>query len=489
MTSYILSRDEMYRADRATIEAGTPSRALMQNAAAAAAKIILERYGARPCAVLCGPGNNGGDGMLIAQHLHKNNWPVKVILFAPREELKGDAAWALSQYEGPVELYQPSVFDRKPLVIDAIFGIGLARALDGAERAAVEKLNFLKLPCVAIDIPSGVDADTGAVLGVAPKCEITIAFGAKKRGHVLLPGKSFCGELMVADIGIGRETVVALNPVVLENTPSLWRREFPQLSLDTHKYMRGMVLLRGGKILTGAAKLAARASRRIGAGGVMIACDEESLPLYAADQPGMLLSKIESVRGFLKLAKLERTKAILLGPGQGVSHETRKTVLKSLTLQKPIVLDADAITSFAGRGQQLALQIQKYKTPLVITPHEGEFARLLPELADHPNKVEAAQMAAKFMGAAFILKGSDTVIADANGNVVINTNAPPTLATAGSGDVLAGFCAGLLAQGMDMFRAASAAVWLHAEAANIFGPGLIAEDLPEKLPEALRETF
>jgi hydroxyethylthiazole kinase-like uncharacterized protein yjeF len=382
------------------------------------------------------------------------------------------------RWKGARMALTPEALDGARLVVDALFGAGLSRPLEGAAAQMVEALN--DLPVAAVDIPSGVSGDTGLPLGgVYVKAALTVTFFRKKPGHLLLPGHLLCGETVVADIGIPPD---AANTTLHENTPALWH--FPWPRLEGHKYSRGhCVVVSGPAHATGAARLAARAALRVGAGLVSVASPPEAVAVNAAHLTAVMLKPFEDADGLAKLLSDRRLNAVVLGPGLGVSGETRALVDAALKSGGSVVLDADALTSFHTDPEALFNRLHER---CVLTPHAGEFERLFPGLLDEASsKVEAARSAAARAGCVVLLKGADTVIAHPGGKAAINANAPPTLATAGAGDVLAGLIGGLLAQHMTAFDAACAGTWLHGEAANCFGPGLIAEDLPDMLPTVL----
>jgi NAD(P)H-hydrate epimerase len=486
MTGEILTCAEMSRADAFAVAHGVPSLTLMENAGRVVADAIAARF--KPCAVtvLCGPGNNGGDGFVVARLLDESGFIVRV---AHDAEPKGDAAAMSDQWKGTRVAMEPEALDGARLVVDALFGAGLSRPLEGAYAQIVEALN--DLPVVAVDIPSGVSGDTGQPLGgVYVKAALTVTFFRKKPGHLLLPGRALCGETVVGDIGIPAE---AANTRLHENSPALW--DFPWPRLEGHKYARGhCVVVSGPAHATGAARLAARAALRVGAGLVSVASPPEAVAVNAAHLTAIMVKPFEGAAGLGQLLADRRLNAVALGPGLGVGKETRElvtTVLKSDAgasagagaTKKGVVLDADAVTSFKDEPQTLFALLDDR---CVLTPHEGEFERLFPGLLDQSaSKLDAARAAAARALCVVLLKGADTVIAAPAGKAVINANAPPFLATAGAGDVLAGLIAGLLAQGMTAFEAACAGAWLHGEAARHFGPGLIAEDLPDMLPAIL----
>jgi NAD(P)H-hydrate epimerase len=478
----ILTVAEMARADALAISGGVAGLTLMEAAGDAVAREVRRRWPRGPVAVLCGPGNNGGDGFVAARLLQEAGWPVRLALLGERAALRGDAAAAAAGWTGEVVPLAPAILDGAALAVDALFGAGLARPLEGAARAVVETLTTRHLPCLAVDLPSGVQGDTGQVLGAAPQATATVTFFRRKPAHLLLPGRALAGDVVVADIGIPASVLGEIRPTLVENTPALWLDRFPWPQLADHKYRRGHLLIAGGEVMTGAARLAARAARRIGTGLVTLACTRASHPIYAADSAGLITAIADDDAAFAALLADRRRNALLIGPGLGVTPQTRQRTVAGLAAGKACVIDADALTAFADRPQDLFAAVRE---PSLLTPHEGEFARLFPDLASLPSKLERACRAAERTGMTVLLKGADTVIAAPDGRAAINCNAPPTLATGGSGDVLAGMAAGLMAQGLAPFEAAAAAAWLHGDAATAFGPGLIAEDLPERLPASL----
>ncbi len=431
----LLTPAEIARADAA---AGN-IQALMDAAGRAVARAILQRY--RPCRVLvlAGPGNNGGDGKAAARYLAESGWPVKVAdAFTARDE---DVR-------------------RAGLVIDAVFGAGLSRDVPESIAALLSAAPRI----VAVDVPSGVDGATGAVRGFAPQAELTITFFRKKPGHLLHPGRGLCGELLLREIGMPASVLGPIAPQAWENTPALFT--LPARVATGHKYSAGDVTVLAGE-LAGAARLACAAARRAGAGMVTLAADAPmTLP-----EAGLIL-RTDPLSALLQDP---RRQTWVVGPGLGVAR-AGETLAQLIAAEKAIVADADALTACAGAPERL-------RGAAVITPHTGEFTRVFGAIG--PSKLEAARRAAKACGAVTVLKGADTVIAAPDGRAAINANAPPWLATGGTGDVLAGLTAALLAQGMAPFPAACAAVWLHGQAAQSLGPGLLAEDLPAALPRIM----
>jgi ADP-dependent NAD(P)H-hydrate dehydratase / NAD(P)H-hydrate epimerase len=480
----VLTTEQMYAADQMAEAGGVPGLTLMENAGRAVAEAIRARWQPRPVAVLCGPGNNGGDGFVVARLLAEAGWDVGVALLGKRDALKGDAAAMAARWTGAIGDLTRDCLEGRSLAVDAVFGAGLTRAVTGAVAETLREIAARRIDCVAVDTPSGVQGDSGQILGVAPTAQLTVTFFRKKPGHLLAPGRFHCGETIVADIGIPESVLAEIRPALYENRPGLWLDRFPRPDPGTHKYKRGhAIVLCGGPSKTGAARLAARGALRSGAGLVTVLGPPDALEVNAASLTAIMVGAFDGVQDLAAQLADARRNVVLIGPGNGVGEATRANVLTALRLGKHCVLDADALTSFEGRADELFAAL----TPkCILTPHEGEFARLFGAI-DAPDKVSQTLEAAKRAGATVLLKGPDTVIASPDSRAAINADAPPTLATAGSGDVLAGFCLGLIAQGMPGFEAASAAAWLHGAAATAFGPGLIAEDLPETLPKVLRD--
>lgn len=483
MTAEVLTVHEMYAADRFAVEHGVASLDLMEEAGLAVANEICKRWSPCSCAVLCGPGNNGGDGFVVARHLSARGFDVWVEAAGDIAQLKGDAAHMAGLWAGetiPLDGGGRSA----ELFVDALFGAGLSRPLDGAVRRRVLDLKQLQSPVVAIDVPSGIQGDTAKAFDdVAVDAVLTVTFFRKKPAHLLLPAALKCGEVIVADIGVPEAAIAAIKPTLFENGPALWRYPWPRS--EGHKYDRGhCVVVSGPAHATGAARLAARGALRIGAGLVSVASPSDALAINAAALTAIMVKPCAGASGLSQLLKDKRFNAVVVGPGCGVGRTTKALVAAALASGAACVLDADALTSFADEPQALFALLRE---PAVLTPHQGEFERLFPGLlGKSPNKIEAARAAAAQAKCTVLIKGSDTVAARPDGRAIINSHAPPALATAGSGDVLAGFIGGLMAQGLNSFDAAAMAAWLHAETARMFGPGLIAEDLPEELPKVFR---
>ncbi len=542
----LLTTAEMADADRRAVALNIPSLMLMENAGRAVAETSAAMVPAGGgILILCGPGNNGGDGFVAARHLQNKGFSISLILLGRLESLTGDAASMAARWSGPTLETDPAgpfrtsggTPARHPwtplpigadtrLIVDALFGAGLSRPLTEKAADLVRAANASGLPILAVDVPSGLDGNRGNALShpsAADDCSSlavgetvaaarTVTFFRRKPGHLLHPGRRLCGEVTVAHIGIPPAVLDAIAPRTHANAPALWRAAFPQLTHDTHKYTRGhAIVVSGPADATGAARLGARGALRIGAGLVTLVGNAAATAVNAAHVTAIMLKIAATPDALSEILADTRRNAVLIGPGAGVGTFTARNVLAALASPAAVVLDADALTSFAPDAQtedaprdaarmgfmtrrdepapdaaRLYEAIAARTGRVVMTPHEGEFARLFGALDG--SKLDRARAAAATSGAVVILKGADTVIAAPDGRAAINENAPPWLATAGSGDVLAGFVTGLLAQTMPAWEAACAAVWLHGACAQAHGPGLIAEDLPEILPRVLREV-
>jgi hydroxyethylthiazole kinase-like uncharacterized protein yjeF len=490
----ILTTAEMAEADRLAIAGGIAGIELMENAGRAVADAAGAVLQGQRVVIVAGPGNNGGDGFVAARHLAERGYSVRVSFVGEQKRLKGDAALAADRWSGPVEEASPVSLTDCDIVIDALFGAGLARDVEGLPRAMIRAMNAAAVPLIAVDLPSGVNGTTGAVMGVAVNATHTVTFFRRKTGHLLLPGRLHCGTIGVADIGIPDSVLDQIKPATFANRPQLWGRAFPFPAPTGHKYSRGhAVVVSGGLSTTGAARLAARGALRAGAGLVTIASPREALSVNAACNMAVMVRPVDGASELAEFLCDKRRNTVVLGPGGGVGQAMRELTMAALASDAAAVLDADAMTSFAEEPAALMSGIAKRTgRSVVLTPHEGEFYRVFKAINDNPKvhaKLEKTRAAARLSKAVVLLKGADTVVAAPDGRASIADNGPPNLATAGSGDVLSGMIAGLLAQGMPDFEAACAAVWLHGEAANEFGPGLIAEDLTEALPAVYLRLF
>ena len=490
----VLTTAEMERADRLTIAAGTPGFALMLSAGQAVAQAAMDLVEEGPIVVVAGRGNNGGDGFVAAAELAARGREVSLILLCERDSLQGDAASAARGWKYPVLPFNPQAIGKPALIIDALFGAGLNRPVKGDPYEMIEAINANGAPVLAVDLPSGINGDTGAVMGIAVRATGTVTFFRPKPGHLLLPGRMYCSRVRVADIGIDAGVLAEIRPRTFENVPQLWRESFPMPRIDGHKYVRGhTIVVSGGVATTGAARMSARGALRAGSGLVTVASPGDALAVNAAALTAVMVRAIDTAVEFAELLTDKRLNTCVIGPGAGVGDRTRDFVLTALSAKRHLVLDADALTSFADAPDHLFDAIKASHDPeVVLTPHEGEFPRLFSDISNkHPlrSKLERVRAAAERCGAIVLLKGPDTVVASPDGRATIAANAPPWLATAGAGDVLAGMIAGLLAQGVAAFEAASIGVWMHGEAAREAGPGLIAEDLPEVLPAVFRHLY
>lgn len=478
----LLTPEEMARADGLAVQAGVSGSALMEKAGLAVAETArsLLPAGGR-VAVMTGPGNNGGDGYVAARLLAEAGFETTVWMAASREKLSGDAAFAAAAWTGSAKGLSSAITDGADLIIDAVFGAGLSKPVQGILARTFETINESGIPVIAVDLPSGIDGASGQVKGAALKARETVTFFRMKPGHVLYPGRAWCGRIGVADIGIPNSALDVIRPKAWRNHPGLWT--LPKLEPEAHKYDRGHTIAVAGKAsATGAARLAARGALRAGSGLVTVATPAASVPTVAGQVTAIMVAEADGPAGLSAVLEDERRNSIVMGPGLGVGAATRALVAAALSSKAAVVLDADALTSYADEPGDLYTAVRGRDAPVVLTPHDGEFVRLFGDLGKLYGRPERARMAADLSGAVVVAKGPDSVVAAPDGRVAINDNAPPQLATAGSGDVLAGIVAGLLAQGMDAFEAATAAVWLHGAAGRSRGRGLIAEDIPEALP-------
>jgi len=487
----LLSIEEMRRAEAMAIEQGVAAAALMENAGSNAAGIIASKIQTRPAVVLCGPGANGGDGFVIARKLKEAGWAVTVALLGERQQLKGPAAMMADLFDGEIKPLSTAVLEGTELIIDALFGTGLSRALDGEVAAIVEAANRHPAPIVAIDIPSGVNADTGAADGIAIQAAITITFHLKKMGHVLFPGRALCGGVEIASIGIPSSVATAMTPRNFENHPGLWANVIRRPGFSNHKFSRGAVaVISGPRLRTGAARLGAQSALRIGAGIVTVLSPRDAADENAAHLTSIMIREVDTADEITQFLSDDRYKAVLVGPAMNSDANggaiTQAKVLAILQSNATAIIDADAITAFSNDPAQLFAALRPDD---ILTPHEGEFEKLFGASTEQEPRLERARIAAGKAGCVVVLKGPDTIIAAPDGRIVVNSNAPGDLATAGSGDALAGMIAGLKAGGAPSMEAAAAGVWFHGAAGQVAGPGLIAEDLPGAIPAVLKQLL
>ena len=480
----LVSPVEMASVDRAAISSGIDGYQLMEIAGAALAACVLKHYPhAQNAVVLCGPGNNGGDGYVAARHLHAAGIPVSVHSLVDVAKLAGDAAKARDEWTGPISALNAMTLHEGSVVVDALFGGGLDRAIEGNAAATINAINLAGVPVVAADLPSGISGRSGEIFGTALQADHTVTFVAPKPGHYLLPGADHCGVLHVIDIGIPGRFIEALQVTTWRNDPAIWRASLPHAQAGDHKYSHGHLgVFSGGFASTGAARLAALAGLKAGAGLVTILAPGSAVAANAAHLTAVMLRKIDDEAGLSILLDDERFSAFVLGPAFGVGERARSFTGQLAGAKRGIVLDADGLTSFSGHIEHLCSV--GAETELLMTPHQGEFTRLFPDLMKDSrlSKVDRAIRAAERTGAVVLYKGADTVVAAPDGRAVINVNAPPWLATAGSGDCLAGIAGGLIARGMPTFEAAAAAAYLHGLAGKVAGEGMTAEDIPSAIP-------
>ncbi len=516
----LLTNAEMNAADAAAAASGIASLDLMESAggavASAAATLAETRRRderAPRIRIACGPGNNGGDGFVAARILAEKGFDVRVGLLGEEASLKGDALAMRRLWTGAIERLPDALFADADVIIDALFGAGLTRPLSGEAAAVVDAINGARGTgslVLAVDVPSGLSGTTGAAEGPVVVADETVTFFRLKPGHLLYPGRRLCGVVTLAAIPIPEAVLAPIAPRTFSNGPDLWRSHFPVLDAEAHKYTRGhAVVVSGPAECTGAARLGACAALRMGAGLVTIIGSPAATAVNAAQTTAVMVRVATGAEGIAEFLADTRRNVVLIGPGAGTGEGTARAVHAVLASQAAAVLDADALTAFTETAdgsdktsagsfgfvtrrtseretpESLFAAIKGRSQPVVLTPHEGEFKRLFGTM--QTDKLARARHAAASSGAVVILKGPDTVVAAPDGKAAINANAPPWLATAGSGDVLAGFVTGLLAQRMPVFEAACAAVWLHGEAAQRFGRGLIAEDLSEMLPTVLQQ--
>ena len=490
----VLSPAEMDKLDSAAVADGLSIEGLMERAGFKATQAIMNRFDKQRVLVLCGSGHNGGDGFVVARLLKAEGWPVKVCVITKVDNIKPAVRLNLERWEqggGQIDLVSDSLLAWAGLLVDAIFGSGLNKPLPRSIREVLENPIIRQTKIVAIDLPTGLDPYTGQQLSDKEpyllKYILTVTFVRPKFGHILQPGRSICGETLVANIGISSELIKNhLSCRNFINGPALWT--LPQPGMSDHKYSRGTTIMFGGKGMTGAVCLASQAARRIGSGMLYIVAHRDTKPFYVSDAPGNIFLPADTF-DIEKSFNLKYRVAGLIGPGYGVGAKVRRQVKVLLKHSRHVVLDADAITSFEDCASDLFSYIKYSDSSVVMTPHEGEFQRLFGPRVSSTNKCEKAKIAAKISGAIIVLKGNDTIIANPDGSAVISINAVAGLATAGSGDVLAGLIVGLMAQGMSGWEAACAGVWLHGEAGALCSHPFIAEDLINNISHAVQKVL
>ncbi|MEM6384130.1 MAG: NAD(P)H-hydrate dehydratase [Pseudomonadota bacterium] len=496
----LLTPDQMGRCDALAIAAGTPGTTLMARAGAAlfeAVKTHVEPGG--KVLVACGPGNNGGDGYVLAKFLAAAGYHSTVLALGNPANLTGDAAWAHETWGGLAitpSMLDPGTYRQQDLLVDALFGAGLSRGLEGEAAQLVGYFNDADRPVLSVDLPSGLDGRTGQPLGPSIHATQTVTFHRRKPGHVLLPGRNLCGEVLVADIGIDSAACADVGFAARLTGPGLTKPLQTPAPLDSHKYDRGAALIMAGPLETaGAGLLAAQAALRTGAGLVTLGGSRTLHEASLGVSPALMRALVETPANLARVLANPKLSVCALGPGLAPDEATRQLVYAVLQSSASVVLDAGALTAFAGMRDMMLDAIHGRKAPTILTPHAGEFARLFGPMDPDVSKIEAAQRAAGLSGAVIVLKGADTVIAPPDGDTTgafVNANAPPWLATAGSGDVLCGIIAGLVARyGGSAKPSALCAlgVWLHGAAAQAAGPALIASDLEGALHDVLDDLL
>ncbi len=484
----LLTTEEMIRAEKLAMENGTSSLILMENAGNGVAEDVVKRFArGSKVVVLCGPGRNGGDGFVAARRLRERGYHIRLALLGDKQKIPAEAQEMAKRWDETIEPMTPECLDGAQLIVDAIFGSGLKDDVRDIPAQMIEDVTRRNLPVVAVDMPTGVDATSGQIRGTAFKAVSTVSFYRRKTGQVLFPGRIYCGDVTTVDIGIPASVMKEVGPRAFSDQPELWLKYYPRLKLTGHKYDRGHAVVVSGEMeRTGAARMGARAALRMGAGLVSLASSKSAFYINAAQLTAIMVDAYEGPDGLAELLTDPRITAVMIGPGAGLTEETQQNVAAVLGSASAAVIDADGLTAFEDEPSVLFEQIKYREPPVILTPHEGEFERIFPELLEEPSKLERARAAAEMSGAVIVLKGPDTIIAAPNGVAGLVENAPPWLATAGTGDVLAGIITGLLAQGMDALDAAMAGVWIHGETAKVIGPGMIAEDMSEALPEIIR---
>lgn len=471
----VLTSKEMKALEDLCIAQGDSSTDMMERAGTAVAEYILENFSPCKVLVLCGPGNNGGDGYVTALKLSQTGWNVIIADHNSKQCSSVAAEYHRKQWPKSVSPFSSECLSDVEVIVDALFGTGLDRPLEGQFKDIIKTINNSNCFVVSVDCPSGINSDTGQIMGAAIRANATVAISNLKPGHLLLPGLEFAGDVEVADINLSG---IFENHQLYFNHPDLWKASLPHPSALDHKYSRGHVLMVGGMNLIGAGLLSSKSARRMGAGAVTLACDKSVATLYASSSPGLITKPIED---FEALVSQKHVSAVLLGPGNGVNHQTKQRVLNTLKTGIPCVIDADALTVFTDEPKTL---INALHENAILTPHEGEYVNLFGPLE---NKVQDARRISKTTGATLLIKGADTVISHPSGMCLLHTIGTSDLATAGSGDVLAGAISGLLSQNMDHILACAAGAWAQAHAAVSYGSGVIAEDLPDLLPKALAQ--
>jgi hydroxyethylthiazole kinase-like uncharacterized protein yjeF len=484
----LLTPQQMALADQSTIDGGMPGIDLMEAAGAFLQQVVRKHFSkTQKVLVVCGPGNNGGDGFILARLLRETDISADIFVPLGTEPISGDARIAYERLNDRTPMVDNPEWSSYDLIVDALFGAGLSKEIKGELGGIVSQINASSAWILAVDLPSGINGETGAICGNAIEADVTATFFRYKPGHFLLPGRLLCGTVEVGQIGIDDHVLETIGVNTFHNVPQLWEPDFPKHRITQHKYARGHTLVMSGPVSkSGAARLMARAALRMGSGLVTLASASDVLPIHASRLDSVMFAEVNDADAFTRLLYDERLNCVCVGPGMPPDESTRLLVSEVFKADRLTVLDAGALSAFDGCQDVLIGYIAGNNREVVITPHSGEFQRLFPALSALPSKLEMAKQAAATIGGVVVLKGADTVVADGSGQAAIASNAPPWLATAGSGDVLTGMIAGLIAQGMQAFHAACAAVWIHGEAANVLGPGMISSDLDQGIRDIIK---
>ena len=482
MNKLLLNKETAYLIDKMAVDKGASLSDLMETAGKRSAKIIINeiipkiKNFNKKIYVICGPGNNGGDGFVVAKYLKEEGISIRILSLNSEKELNNVVMQKLKDLDTELENIREISFSEADVVVDAIFGVGINRPVNKNYVKVFREINKESKLIVSLDIPSGVDTDTGLLMPEAIKADHTIAFVYPKLCHYLLPAKKYVGNVHVVDVGIPISVTSKIEKgyKLHLNSPDYWISDFRWPTEDDHKYKRGHVLVQSGpESSTGAARLAAISALRIGAGAVTLSSSREALNVNATHLTSVMIKEINNSKEFFNFIDQKKINSLIIGPGCGVNKFTKELTLNALNYKISLILDADAISSFGEESD------------------EGEFNKIFGNLKG--SKVERTKSAAIKSKSTVILKGNDTVIASPDGEVIISDKTSPFLATAGSGDVLSGICGGLTAQGIKSFKAACAAQWIHSSIGLIAGPGLIAEDMisiiKDDIPDILMRIY
>ncbi len=500
MNKLLLNKETAYLIDKMAVDEGVSLSDLMETAGKRSAEIIINEIVPKiknfnkKIYVICGPGNNGGDGFVVARYLKEEGISIRILSLNSEKELNNVVMQKLKDLDTELENIGEISFSEADVVVDAIFGVGINRPVNKNYVKVFREINKESKLIVSLDIPSGVDTDTGLLMPEAIKADHTITFVYPKLGHYLLPAKKYVGNIHVVDIGIpiNVNSKIENGYMFHLNSPDYWISDFKWPAEDDHKYKRGHVLVQSGpESSTGAARLAAISALRIGAGAVTLSSSREALNVNATHLTSVMIKEINNSEEFFNFLDQKKINSLIIGPGCGVNQFTKELTLNALNYKISLILDADAISSFEEESVDFIKALEYSKADVIITPHEGEFNKIFGNLKG--SKIERTKSAAIKSKSTVILKGNDTVIASPDGEVIISDKTSPFLATAGSGDVLSGICGGLTAQGMKSFKAACAAQWIHSSIGLIAGPGLIAEDMisiiKDDVPDILMRIY